>query len=117
MAVKKKNSKLQKLRNGIDQADRQLLHTLARRATIVQKVALAKAELDLPVVQKERQQQIQKERPRYGAKLGLDPHFLEKLFKLIQAESVAFQRKLIRRIRDKKQKIQPKRAIQSTSKR
>jgi chorismate mutase len=93
---------LKKLRKQIDRADREILRALAERSRIVQEIAKAKAELGLPVIHAARRAEVQKERTRQGQKLGLNPKFVDKIFRLIQAESVQCQRVIIRKIKIKR---------------
>lgn len=93
---------LQRLRKQIDKADEQILKALAKRSKVVQKIAIAKAKLDLPIVHAARRAEIQKDRAKKGAALGLSEVFMERIFRLIQAESVLCQRKIIAEIKNKK---------------
>lgn len=94
-----KMKKMSSLRKKIDQIDKKILLDLSARRKIVKNIAQLKAELNLPVLQKNRQQQIQKERPILGAKLGLEAKFVAHLFSLIQKESVREQKIIKKNIR------------------
>jgi chorismate mutase len=98
----KKDLTLKKLRKQIDAADKQLLKALAKRSRVVQKIARAKAKLKLPIVDRARGAEIQKDRSQRGAQLGLSAPFVHKLFQLIQTESVHCQKKMIAHLKPKK---------------
>lgn len=108
MTAKKSSvQQLTRLRSQIDRTDKQLLKILGQRSKIVSKIAILKAKLQIPVLQKSRQQQIQAQRPIHGATLGLDPQFVARLFSLIQKESVREQNRLQKNLKSKAKK--PKR--------
>ena len=98
----KPEATLKALRKKIDRADKDLLNALAKRSRIVQKIARAKLKLGLAVVQVARRAEIQKDRSKRGVQLGLSPKFVDKIFNLVQSESVQCQKKIISQLQLKK---------------
>ncbi len=98
--MKMKNNyqkKLKKLRSEIDQVDRALLSILKKRSAIVQKIAVLKIKNKLPIIQKSRNLEIQKNRRAQGEKLGLAPQYINKLFQILIRQSVQDQRNLVKK--------------------
>jgi chorismate mutase len=93
-----KKHQLKKLRKQIDRVDKKILIELQRRSEIVSKIAKIKLALNLPVLQKSRQNEVQKKRPKYGKYLGLNSKFVTQLFALIQRESIREQKNLQKKI-------------------
>lgn len=89
--------KLKKLRSEIDQVDRALLSILKKRSAIVQKIAVLKIKNKLPIIQKSRNLEIQKNRRAQGEKLGLAPQYINKLFQILIRQSVQDQRNLVKK--------------------
>lgn len=81
------------MRKDIDRLDRDILRALGQRFRIVKKLSLLKKDLNWPVLQKKRKNEIKKTRVKAGLKMGLNSSFVNKIFTTIQAESVAIQRK------------------------
>ena len=81
-------SELLRLRASIDNLDAVLLHTLAERFKLTQKVGVLKAENDLPPSDKQREaEQIYRLR-KLADDAGLDPAFAEKFLSFIVAEVI-----------------------------
>ncbi len=78
-----KTDQLSKLRKEIDAADKSLLIALAKRFSATKKVGQYKAENNLPVVNKKREQEMMVMRRKLAKKFLLDDSFVEQLFKLI----------------------------------
>lgn len=85
---------LNRFRNEIDHIDRELLLLLRRRFLVVQKIALLKKELNLPVTDKVRETQITKRVQELGKNLSLEPEFLAKIFRLIIIEAKRLQKEI-----------------------
>ena len=82
---------LDHLRASIDNMDAILLHTLAERFKLTQKVGHLKATHDLPPSDKSREaRQIQ----RLSIESGLDPAFAEKFLNFIVAEVIRHHEKI-----------------------
>lgn len=85
---------LQRLRASIDNMDAILLHTLAERFKLTQKVGVLKAENDLPPADKTREaEQIFRLR-KLADDAGLDPAFAEKFLSFIVAEVIRHHEKI-----------------------
>jgi chorismate mutase / prephenate dehydratase len=82
---------LEKLRQQIDEIDERLLELFANRRQISAEVIKAKAESATPVRDFEREEQLLRERIATGGQLGLDRHFITKIFQEIIDDSVRTQ--------------------------
>lgn len=98
LSLKKEDSKdlsfthnLNDLREQIDRLDNELLHTLKLRANVVDKIAKAKIEQNVTALQRNRFDQLMKERLHAGEKLGLDQNFIKEIFDAIHEQSVQIQ--------------------------
>lgn len=98
LSLKKENSKdlsftnnLNDLREQIDRLDNELLHTLKLRANVVDKIAKAKIEQNVTALQRNRFDQLMKERMEAGEKLGLNQNFIKEIFDAIHEQSVQIQ--------------------------
>ncbi len=83
--------KLKPHRQKIDQADRAILRALGSRFQAVLKIGKIKKQLGLPARQKARWQELMRERLRLAKTLGLNPKFVEALYRLIHRESLSMQ--------------------------
>lgn len=79
---------LEKFRSEIDQIDEELVCLLARRMEVSRRIGDYKRENDLSVVQIGRHNHVIHERTKSGVDKGLNPKFVERLFRLIHEESV-----------------------------
>lgn len=79
---------LEKFRSEIDQIDEELLALLARRMEISRRIGEYKRENDLSVVQIGRHNHVIRDRTQSGKDKGLNPSFVERMFRLIHEESV-----------------------------
>lgn len=85
---------LLRLRASIDNLDAVLLHTLAERFKLTQKVGVLKAENNLPPSDKAREaRQIERLRA-LANEAGLDPEFAEKFLNFIVAEVIRHHEKI-----------------------
>jgi chorismate mutase-like protein len=81
------NEALKALRSRIDAIDHQLLDLLRERQEAVRAIGRIKAERGDPIVQPERERQMYDARRAAGARLELDPDYVEALWRLIHDES------------------------------
>ncbi|RFS14719.1 chorismate mutase [Emticicia sp. C21] len=84
-------SELDKLRQKIDNIDRELLEVLAARMAVVEKLGEYKRDNNVAVLQLDRWKQVHNSRAEQGKKLNLYPEMVEELFKLIHMESIRKQ--------------------------
>jgi len=84
-------SELDKLRQKIDNIDRELLEVLAARMAVVEKLGEYKRDNSVAVLQLDRWKQVHNSRAEQGKKLNLYPEMVEELFKLIHMESIRKQ--------------------------
>jgi chorismate mutase len=82
---------LEKLRAEINDIDRELLNTLARRMQKSADIGKFKKENGITVLQIKRFQEMLKERLEIGEELGLDSGFVMRLLQLVHRESVQLQ--------------------------
>jgi chorismate mutase/prephenate dehydrogenase len=75
------------LRTQIDAIDAQLVNLLARRRQVVERVADVKREHDLPVSHPAREENLISARRAQGAAAGLDPDYIEDLFRTVLRNS------------------------------
>lgn len=84
-------SELDRLRQKIDNIDRELLEVLAARMAVVEKLGEYKRDNSVAVLQLDRWKQVHNSRAEQGKKLNLYPEMVEELFKLIHMESIRKQ--------------------------
>ena len=85
---------LDHLRASIDNMDAILLHTLAERFKLTQKVGHLKATHDLPPSDKSREARQIERLQRLSIESGLDPAFAEKFLNFIVAEVIRHHEKI-----------------------
>ena len=95
---------LKKYRKQIDRADKALIQALGLRDRTVKKIGALKKQHSVPVVQNNRWKDLLEHRISIGAKLGLEPAFVQKLFAVIQKDSITQQKAIARVGRNKGQK-------------
>ncbi len=84
--------KIKKLRRKVDQIDRKLLATLRERFSVIEHIGALKNRHGLPIMQKNRSNEILKDRKKRGKKLGLDGPFIAALYKLIFKKAIERQK-------------------------
>ncbi|HUJ57266.1 MAG TPA: prephenate dehydratase [Kofleriaceae bacterium] len=87
---------LSELRDRIDGVDRQILALLAQRLQIVEEVALAKLEAASPLRDREREERLLVALRERATGAGLDPHQIERLYRVVMDMSVAHQEVTLR---------------------
>ena len=78
---------LDALRRDIDALDQQIVELLARRAAKVQEVVTLKKAAHLPVYHAAREENLISQRRDQAARVGLDPDFVEELYRGIMRQS------------------------------
>jgi chorismate mutase len=78
---------LSRYRSAIDEIDRRLLELCRQRFEICLQVADFKKKNDIPMMQPERVAQVAATRIATGVSFGLDPVFVEMLYRMIIAEA------------------------------
>jgi chorismate mutase/prephenate dehydrogenase len=91
-------AKLNRLRGQIDDLDHQLIELLARRQTVVAEVVAFKKERQLSVYHPAREADMIDIRRHHGREVGLDPDYLEEIFRGIMRYSRSTQTAEISRI-------------------
>lgn len=90
---------LNSLRAQIDRLDNELLHTLKLRSDVVEKIANAKAKEKITALQRNRFDQLMKERMDAGKALGLEELFVKEIFDAIHDQSVKVQTDIFEKIK------------------
>lgn len=88
-------SKLELIREQIDEVDRVLLSTLSQRIKLVEQAGVFKKENDVALFQMERWKKVFESRPEWAIQLDLNPEFIKELFQIIHVESIKVQAKLM----------------------
>lgn len=80
---------MNELRKKIDNVDRQIIKLLSERQSIVKKIAKIKKENNLPIINKEREEEVIRKAKGMNK---INPVFVENLFNLIIKESRRVQK-------------------------
>ena len=88
---------LNTLRDQIDRLDNELIHTLKLRKDVVEKIAKAKIEQKITALQRNRFDQLMKERMDVGKSVGLEEVFIKEIFDAIHEQSIKIQTDLFER--------------------
>lgn len=88
-------NKLEEIRHGIDNADREILEALHRRMQLVDQIGTYKRAHNLAILDLDRWQQIFESRPKWGKHLNLKKSFVRELYKLIHEGSIRRQTKIL----------------------
>lgn len=81
------SDRLEKLRAAIDGIDEQIVSLLAKRQREVKRVTEIKKARNLPVYHPSREEDLISSRRSQGASAGLEPYFVEELYRLILRQS------------------------------
>jgi chorismate mutase/prephenate dehydratase len=87
---------LSTLRDRIDSVDRQIIALLAERLRIVEEVALAKLDAASPFRDREREERLLVRLREHATEAGIDPHEVERLYRVVMDMSVAHQEATVR---------------------
>jgi chorismate mutase/prephenate dehydrogenase len=80
-------AELEQLRERIDRIDQQLVELLARRRQVIQQVTEVKHQLDLPTFHPAREENLISARRAQAIQAGLDPDYVEDLFRTMLRHS------------------------------
>ncbi|WP_395341806.1 prephenate dehydratase [Ningiella sp. W23] len=86
---------LEALRKAITDTDQSLLEIIAKRQTLTMQVAKTKVKNHIPVRDQAREEQLLVRLIKQGQSVGLDPHFVTKLFHVIIEDSVLNQQSML----------------------
>jgi chorismate mutase/prephenate dehydratase len=89
-------SDLQELREAIEAVDQEILAQLRRRMELVDRVAAAKLDRAVPLRDRLREEHVFQRVRHAAAEAGLDPHEVERLYRLVMEMSIARQQAHIR---------------------
>lgn len=87
---------LQSIRESIEEIDRELLSLIRKRMSVVEEVAAVKLQGAYPFRDEPREEQILQRVRHAAVEQGLDPHEVERLYRVILEMSVAHQRAHVR---------------------
>src|SRR5690349_7756770 len=87
---------LSTLRDRIDSVDRQIIALLAERLRIVEEVAVAKLDAASPFRDREREERLLLRLREHATEAGIDPHEVERLYRVVMDMSVAHQEATVR---------------------
>lgn len=90
------DNSLDNLRDEIDEVDAELVKLIARRFLAVEKIALIKAEIQLPVVDPGRIEIVQDRVAGLAKNIGLNPDIARRLWKSIIDEAVVLENEKIK---------------------
>ncbi|PTX18020.1 3-deoxy-D-arabinoheptulosonate-7-phosphate synthase [Pontibacter mucosus] len=85
----------EQLRLQIDAADHDIIQALARRMALVEQIGEYKKLNNVQVLQIERWKEIFRTRAEWAAEAGINPAFVEELYKLIHVESIRKQTQIL----------------------
>jgi chorismate mutase len=85
------SQELSNLRDQIDRLDHEILHSLKLRKAVVEKIANAKLNQNITALQRNRFDQLMKERIESGMKFGLEEQFIKEIFDSIHEQSIKIQ--------------------------
>lgn len=84
------------LRDRIDEVDREIIALIARRLKIVEDVALAKLDAASPFRDRAREERLLVRLREHATAAGIDPHEIERLYRVVMDMSVAHQQAIVR---------------------
>src|SRR5262245_28438550 len=87
---------LSTLRDRIDDVDRKIIALIAERLHIVEEVALAKLDAASPFRDREREERLLLRLREHATDAGLDPHQIERLYRVVMEMSLAHQEATVR---------------------
>jgi chorismate mutase/prephenate dehydratase len=87
---------LSTLRDRIDAVDRQIIALIAERLRIVEDVAVAKLETASPFRDREREERLLLRLREHATTAGIDPHQVERLYRVVMEMSIAHQEAAVR---------------------
>lgn len=90
------SASLASIRERIDAVDQQIIALLAERLAIVEEVAAAKLVSASPLRDPEREDRLLQRLRHHAAEAGLDPHQVERLYRVVMDMSVAHQEATLR---------------------
>jgi len=88
---------IERLRERVDRIDRRLVALLAQRRRVVERIVRVKEELDLPTFHPAREENLISARRAQAVEAGLDPDYIEELFRAVLRHSRVGQLKTLGR--------------------
>lgn len=85
---------LSALRQEIDDVDEQLIHLLAKRMDVVQRVGTLKSKAGISIVNTDRESALLEQRKQQAQQLGLEPKVVERLMRVIMQSSYQKESKI-----------------------
>lgn len=88
-------TRLEELREKINGIDHDFIETLATRKSVIEEIGKYKKENNITIFQLDRWKEIIESRPAWAAEQGLSAQLVEDIFKLIHAESIKVQTRIL----------------------
>ncbi len=88
-------TKLEELREKINSIDHDFIETMATRQKVIEEIGKHKKENNITIFQLGRWKEIIETRPGWAEKLGVSASLVEEIYKLIHAESIKVQTKIL----------------------
>lgn len=88
-------TRLEELREKINSIDHDLVDTLATRQQVIEEIGKYKKENNITIFQLERWKEIIETRPSWAEKAGIRADLVEEIYKLIHAESIRVQTRIL----------------------
>lgn len=86
---------LEKLREGINESDKEMIGALAKRMKLIPLVAEYKKLKNLPRYQPQREKEVIESRRRIALEFGLSPELVEKIMELIIEDAHRIEREIM----------------------
>lgn len=90
------NNKLDNLRKQIDIVDEKLLTLFAKRTMLVRRISKFKKSHNIPILDKDRRNEVLNTQLSKGEELGLSKDLIKKLYSLIHKYSIKIQKEGVR---------------------
>ena len=88
-------AKIDDIRKAINELDDTLLDAISSRLELMPAVIKYKQQMNLPILDEKREEAVLEKKMRQAQERGMNPAFVEKLYKLIIDESKRIQKGLI----------------------
>src|SRR5262249_1710070 len=96
MTMDKRDPELERLRERIEECDARILDSMKERLDLAAQVAMVKLDRALPFRDGTREDQVLARLRRIAGERGLDPHEIERLYRIILEMSIARQQSHVR---------------------
>ena len=91
-------SELEGLRKNVDAADDELMQVLLKRMCAVERIGEFKRANKVTILQRDRWEEVMKERANTALLMGLDVNFVKRLYELLHAEAIRRQEEIMNEV-------------------